>query len=69
MVSTGAKHYVSDIESLMQEWDFEKNDVLPQKVTCGSGKRIWWKCQNGHSYQQTVNKKVSRNAGSYDSGD
>ena len=23
MVSTGAKHYVSDIEPLMQEWDFE----------------------------------------------
>lgn len=63
MVSTGAKQYVSDIESLMQEWDFEKNDVLPQEVTYGSGKRIWWKCQSGHSYQQTVHKKVSRNAG------
>ena len=62
-MSTGAKHYVSDIEPLMQEWDFEKNDILPQEVTCGSNKRVWWKCQNGHSYQQIVHKKVSRNAG------
>lgn len=31
--------------SLALEWDYEKNTPLtPQCVTCGSHKKVWWKC-------------------------
>ena len=37
---------------LAKEWDYEKNgDLTPQQVTHGSGRKIWWKCPLGHSYQ------------------
>ena len=37
---------------LAKEWDYEKNGGLtPQSITYGSGKKVWWKCPLGHSYQ------------------
>lgn len=32
---------------LAKEWSFEKNgELIPDSVTAGSGKRVWWKCRN-----------------------
>ncbi len=39
---------------LVGEWDNEKNDLTPSQVTLKSGKMIWWKCENGHSWQAMV---------------
>lgn len=56
------KKYVSDDAQLLSEWDFEKNgDLLPETVSSGSHKKVWWKCEKGHSFQQTVNKRMLRN--------
>lgn len=36
------------------EWDYEKNNKLgldPTKLTYGSGKKVWWKCKNGHEWK------------------
>lgn len=41
------KDYVINNKDLMEEWDWEKNNVLgifPDKLTCGSSKKAWWKC-------------------------
>ena len=36
---------------IAKEWGFEKNnDLTPSMVTPGSSKKVWWKCQKGHSY-------------------
>lgn len=48
---------------LLDQWDYQKNDISPQQVSHGSGKKVWWKCSNGHSYQQAISKKTSRNFG------
>jgi len=39
---------------LAEEWDYEKNVLLPSQVTSASGKIVWWKCDNGHSWQDMV---------------
>jgi hypothetical protein len=39
---------------LAQEWDYEKNEMLPSQVTVGSGKMVWWKCGNDHSWLMRV---------------
>ena len=40
---------------LLTLWDYSKNgDITPLGVTPGSSKKVWWKCQLGHSWQATV---------------
>ena len=56
------KIYVSSDPKLMKEWDTEKNNILgfsPEKTTIGSAKKVWWKCEMGHSWQSTVNHRSS----------
>ena len=55
-----AKQCASDNAQLMAEWDWEKNAELgfdPTKLTCGSGKKVWWKCKQGHSWLTEINSK------------
>ena len=57
------KRYLSDNVQLMSEWNWEKNSELgfdPNKLTCGSDKKVWWKCCKGHEWEATIG---SRNRG------
>ena len=46
---------------LAKEWNSEKNGNLkPEHVTTNSGKKVWWKCDNGHEWQAAI---YSRNNG------
>lgn len=40
-------------------WDYENNVFLPQEFSAGSNKVVWWVCTKGHSYQQSIRRKVS----------
>ncbi|MBR2444342.1 MAG: hypothetical protein IKB27_02950 [Clostridia bacterium] len=45
------KKYLIDNPKLMTEWNYEKNtDLDPSKLTLGSNKKVWWKCENGHEW-------------------
>lgn len=46
--------------TLSEQWDFEKNDLLPTQVMANSHKTVWWKCINGHSWMAQIK---SRNQG------
>lgn len=40
---------------LARQWDGEKNRPLtPDQVTAGSHKKVWWRCDRGHSWQAVV---------------
>ena len=40
---------------LIAEWDCERNgDMRPHNFTAASGKKVWWKCHVGHSWQATI---------------
>ena len=40
---------------LLSEWDFEKNtDVDPGKILPSTHRKVWWKCDLGHSWQAAV---------------
>ena len=57
MAEKKEKQYVSDNAQLMAEWNWGKNNELsfdPQKLTCGSGKKVWWKCRKDHEWQATI---------------
>ena len=49
--------------SIVSEWDFIKNYILPENITIGSSKKVWWKCKNNHSWLAPINKRISRGDG------
>lgn len=36
-------------------------NIPPQQVTCGSNKKVWWKCLNGHSWRACINDRNKGN--------
>ena len=58
------KTYISDVENLIKDWDYSKNDLDPKKMTIGSSKSAHWKCSTcGHEWGVRI-----RNRGVYGSG-
>ena len=71
MAEKKEKRYVSDNAQLMAEWHWEKNNELgfnPQKLTCGSGKEVWWKCKNTHEWKTSIDHRNSGSGCPYCSG-
>ena len=60
MAEKKEKRYVSDNAQLMAEWNWEKNiehGFDPHKLTCGSGRKVWWECSKGHVWLATIRHK------------
>ena len=52
------KKYVADFPELVAEWHPERNEGLsPEDITCGSGKKVWWLCSNGHEWLAVINTR------------
>ena len=43
---------------LMKEWDYNRNDIDPKKVSVGSPKKAYWICSKGHSYKTSICNKT-----------
>lgn len=49
---------VSENSELMRQWDYEKNgDLMPELLSQGSNKKVWWKCDKGHSWAISPNHR------------
>lgn len=49
----------TEYPDIAKEWDTNQNDgLLPSEVLSHSGKKYWWKCINGHSWQATPSNRV-----------
>lgn len=47
-------------DRLLQEWDQEANgEITPKTISYGSGKKAWWRCEKGHTWQAVVNSRSS----------
>lgn len=59
----------NDLESrrpdLIEEWDFQKNTVLPSEITSGSSLKVHWVCSNNnnHKWETTVLHRNFHNSG------
>ena len=59
----GDKKYIINNKKLIDEWNWDKNNEIglnPEKITCGSQKKVWWLCDKGHEWEAVV---YSRNSG------
>jgi hypothetical protein len=43
---------------LSKEWHPSKNHLTPEKLTYGSGKKIWWICEKGHEWKSDVQNRT-----------
>ena len=40
---------------LLSEWVAERNKgLMPENVSAGSHQKVWWRCENGHTWQSEV---------------
>ena len=63
-VVPGINDFASHHPDLLKEWDYEKNTVSPDKVSCGSNKKVWWKCQKcGNSWQAAPYTRTNLGSG------
>jgi very-short-patch-repair endonuclease len=47
---------------LLGEWYQEKNrDLSPYDLSPYSGKKVWWKCQQGHEWESTISNRTGQN--------
>ena len=64
IVVNGINDLRTKYPSIAQEWDYNLNKgVLPEQISFGSGKKVWWKCNKGHKWQASVNRRTSNNNG------
>ncbi|UCZ53742.1 zinc-ribbon domain-containing protein [Bacillus shivajii] len=42
--------------NILRMWDYGKNDLSPYIVSYGSGKKAWWKCDQGHFWEERICK-------------
>lgn len=45
---------------LLEEWDYEKNALNPEDVSKGSEKKIYWKCEEEHSWKARVHNRAKK---------
>lgn len=60
------RQLIIDNISLMQEWDYEKNDELsldPRLIGEGSHIKAWWKCAAGHSWSAMISNRAKHSRG------
>ena len=54
---------------LANEWNYEKNGKLkPEHISVGSGKKVWWKCSEGHEWKAIISSRNRGNGCPYCSG-
>ena len=69
MAEKKEKRYMSDNAQLMSEWYWEKNvGISPYETTCGSHKKVWWKCNKEHEWQATIKDRANGKGCPYCSG-
>ncbi len=49
--------------NILDEWDYDNNDIKPTEITHGSGRNINWICSQGHKYSMMLNARTSNRHG------
>lgn len=56
----GENDLASTHPAIAAKWHPTKNaELTPQKVTVGSRKKVWWRCEKGHEWQAVIYSRTS----------
>lgn len=60
----GKTDLFSKFPHLASEWDYEKNKRIdPLLVAATSNKKVWWKCNKGHSWEARISSRSDKKTG------
>jgi len=48
---------------LAKEWDYERNIIDIRCITYGMDRKVWWKCENEHTWNTSVCGRIKRGSG------
>lgn len=69
IVVSGKNDLLTRLPLLAEQWDYEKNeDITPDEISVYSNRRVWWKCNLGHSWRATVASRADLKGCPYCSG-
>lgn len=57
-VQQGVNDLATTHPHLVKQWHPTKNELTLHDVTQGSNKKVWWKCEKGHEWEVSINKRT-----------
>lgn len=57
-VWAGYNDLKSRFPEVAQEWNYEKNEGLPEACLAFSHKKVWWKCKVGHEWEAAISNRT-----------
>lgn len=49
----------NNMNQLLSEWNYDKNgSLLPENITKGSHRKVWWICSKGHEWEAEVKSRT-----------
>lgn len=58
-VVTGINDLQTKYPDVAAQWHPDKNgELIPSKVSAGSGKKAWWLCENGHEWEAVIGSRA-----------
>ena len=68
-VVAGFNDLATKFPELVKEWNYKKNNgLLPTQVSCGSQRKVWWKCNQGHEWEASLADRTRGNKCPYCGG-
>jgi hypothetical protein len=55
---TADRNFATEFPQLLKEWNWERNADKPEAFTPRSKRKVWWKCEKGHSWQATIQNRT-----------
>lgn len=53
-----------ELEALLEQWDTQRNlPLVPNQISYGSKRKVWWQCEKGHRWQAAVHTRTGSGAG------
>jgi len=63
-VLTGFNDLATRFPDVAAQWHSTRNaDLTPDRVTAGSGKRVWWRCGQGHEWEAKITSRTCQGSG------
>lgn len=59
-LQTGVNDLLTIAPDICSQWDYEKNNKNPSSVASNSHNIYWWKCELGHSWEESPNRRIQR---------
>jgi very-short-patch-repair endonuclease len=57
-VSSAGNSLAEGFPAVAMQWDYVKNDTIPERVTPKSSQKYGWQCEKGHRWDATVNNRT-----------